>query len=129
MTPLETALASRRAAEAWHAMRHMEFVDLMSYHDTNYLQGEDHTAPSYDRIVESIINFQDLAARVMGGNITNRPNNIRKNAVLIPAPGLDLTEHLPEYRKNTRQTVCTVTEDLGNQFMDCIKEYLYGKNG
>ena len=129
MSLLEKALASRRAAEAWHAMRHMEFVDLMSYHDPGYLKCDDNNAPPYDRIVESILNFQDLASRIMGGTIANRPNNIRKHAVLLPAPGLDLTERLPEYRRNARQTVRDATDELGSQFKDCIKEYLHGKNG
>lgn len=126
LPPLERALADRRAGEAWHAMRHMEFVDLMSYHDDGYLAGEPGSAPSFDRIVESVYNFGDLAARVMGGTIANRPNNIRKHAVLIPAPGLDLTERLPAYRKNARQAVRDVTDELGGQYLDCIKEYLHG---
>jgi hypothetical protein len=123
--PLANALTSRRAAEAWHAMRHMEFIDLMSYHDTTYLQGKSCSAPSYDRIVESLVNFQDLAARIRGGTIANRPTSIRKHAVLIPAPGLDLTAHLPDYRKNAKQTVLEMTDELGRQFIDCIKEYLH----
>jgi len=128
LSPLERALADRRAGEAWHAMRHMEFVDLMSYHDDQYLQTEPGLIPSFDRIVESVYNWQDLAARIMGGNIANRPNNIRKHAVLIPAPGLDLTERLPDYRQNARQAVQAATDELGSQYIACIKEYLHGKS-
>lgn len=123
LSPLETALADRRAGEAWHAMRHMEFVDLMSYHDHDYLQNE---TINFDRIVESIINLQDLAARLMGGNITNRPNVIRKKAVMVPAPCLDLSALLPSYRHDSRQATREATEELDKRFKDCIEEYLHG---
>jgi hypothetical protein len=124
-SPLESALAHRQAGEAWFAMRHMEFVDLMFYHDSDYLQGGPDSGPSFDRIVETVINFQDLVARLMGGNITNRPNVIRKKAVLVPAPCLDLTSRLPDYHKNTRQAADEATDILSNSFKDCIKEYLH----
>lgn len=123
LSPLETALADRRAGEAWHAMRHMEFVDLMSYHDHDYLQNE---TINFDRIVEAVINLQDLASRLMGGNITNRPNVIRKRAVIIPAPCLDMTDRLPDYRKDSRQATREATEELNRSFKDCIEEYLHG---
>lgn len=123
LSPLETALADRRAGEAWYAMRHMEFVDLMSYHDHEYLHNE---TINFDRIVEAIINLQDLAARLMGGNITNRPNVIRKRAVIVSAPCLDLTDRLPDYRKDSRQATREATEELNKSFKNCIEEYLHG---
>lgn len=123
LSPLEAALADRRAGEAWHAMRHMELVDLMSYHDTDYLQG---TTLNFDRIVESVINLQDLAARLMGGNITNRPNVIRKKAIMVPAPCLDLTARLSDYRQDNRQATREATEELDKRFKDCIEEHLHG---
>ena len=123
LSPLETALADRRAGEAWHAMRHMELVDLMSYHDTDYLQD---ATLNFDRVVESVINLQDLAARLMGGNITNRPNVIRKKAIMVPAPCLDLTARLPDYRKDNRQATREATEELDKRFKDCIEEHLHG---
>lgn len=123
LSPLESALAHRQAGEAWFAMRHMEFVDLMSYHDGGYLRGGPADGPSYDRIVETVINLQDLAARLMGGNITNRPNVIRKKAVLVPGPCLDLTARLPDYRRDARKAVLDATDELARRFTDCIKEY------
>ena len=61
------------AGEAWHAMRHMELVDLMGYHDVDYIQGLSSPALSFDRIVETVVNLQDLVGRLMGGNIATRP--------------------------------------------------------
>jgi len=124
LIPLETALAHRRTGEAWYAMRHMELFDLMSYYDLNYLKSDPN---SFDRIVESVINLQDLAFRLMGGNITTRPNKIRKKAVIVPGDCLDLTERLPDYHKNPKQTARDVTDELANKFIKCIKVYHHEK--
>jgi len=120
LPPLEAALAHRRAGEAWYAMRHMELVDLMSYYDADYLEKD---RGSFDRIAEAVTNLEDLAFRLMGGNITNRPNVIRKNAVIVPGVCLNLTERLSEYHKNPRRTVCETTDELARRFENCIKVY------
>jgi len=117
---LEAALAHRRAGEAWFAMRHMELVDLMSYHDINYLNAQN---ISFDRIVEITINLEDLVNRLMGGNINNRPNVIRKKAVIVPDSCLNLTERLPDYRKSPKETACEITDELARKFETCIKRY------
>ena len=119
LSPIEAALAHRRTGEAWYAMRHMELFDLMSYYNAEYLPGD----PSFDRIVESVINLQDLAFRLMGGNITTRPNKIRKKAIIVPGHCLDLTERLPDYHKNPKQTARDVTDELAKRFLSCIREY------
>lgn len=123
LSPVETALVRRQAGEAWFAMRHMEFVDLMSYHDTEYLESGQDAIPSFDRIVETVVNLEDLVHRLMGGNITNRSNAIRKKAILVPAPCLDLTERLADYRKNSKQTVSDTTDELTRRFKECIRRY------
>lgn len=122
LSSLELALADRRAGEGWFAMRHMELVDLMSYHDESYLDYND-PDPSYDRIVERVLNLQDLCSRLMGGNITNRPNNIRKKAYVVPGEILNLTELMPQYRANPKETVRLATETLAQRFIDCIESY------
>lgn len=123
-SPLESALADRMAGEAWYAMRHMELVDLMYYHDPDYLQHEKSDGISYNRMVEHVISLQDLATRLMGGNITNRPNVIRKKAFLVPAPSLDLSTRLPDYKTNAKETIRKMTNELDERFQDCIKEHL-----
>ena len=122
LSPLELALADRRAGEGWFAMRHMELVDLMSYHDVHYLDYDDPN-PSEDRIIESVYTLQDLAARLMGGNISNRPNNIRKKAVIVPGECLNLTAWMPQYRENPKKAARLATETLAKKFEDCIERY------
>ena len=121
LSRLERTLVQRRAGEAWHAMRHMEFVDLMSYHQTGYLDGQPTAGCSYDRIVETVINMEDLVARLRGGNITNRPNVVRKKAVLMAAPCLDLADLLPEYQKNAKNTVRDAAEELRIRLLNCME--------
>ncbi len=128
LTPLEAALADRRAGEAWHAMRHMELVDLMSYHDAGYLNvAEPFGTSTFDRMVETVYTLEDLTCRLMGGNITNRPNTLRKRAVIVPGEPMDLTDMLPDYQKNARQTVQTLTDALAKRFTDCIEVYHNGQ--
>jgi hypothetical protein len=127
LSPLDKALANRQAGEAWYAMRHMEFVDLMSYYDPYYLRGRQGSAASFDRVVETVVSLQDLVFRLMGGNISNRPNVIRKRAVIVPGRCVDLTERLPAYRVDAKQAARDATDALAESFEDCIKEYLNGK--
>jgi hypothetical protein len=128
LSPLERALADRRAGEGWFAMRHMELVDLMSYHDVSYLDDVAGRAPSDDRMVESILNLVDLANRLMGGNIASRPNNIRKRAVIVPGECLNLSALLPEYRRSPKQTARTATEALAKNLECLIERYHHGTN-
>ena len=120
---LATALADRRAGEAWFAMRHMEFVDLMHYLDTAYAAGRPGIGPTYDRTVETVCNLADLVSRLMGGNISDRPNIIRKKAVILPGRLLDLSERLESYHQDSKKAAQEATAELGNHFTDCIKEY------
>ncbi len=126
LSPLALALADRRAGEGWFAMRHMELVDLMSYHDVAYVESASGSQPSDDRMVEHVLNLIDLAYRLMGGNITNRPNNIRKRAVIVPGESLNLTALMPEYHKHPKQTARAATETLATNLERCIERYYHG---
>jgi hypothetical protein len=123
LSRLESGLNDRHAGEAWFAMRHMEFVDLMSYHDVDYMTGENGDDVSFDRIVETVTSFEDLINRLLGGNITNRPHNIRKNAVIVPAPSINLTERLQDYCADPKRTVQETTDALDTSFRECIERY------
>jgi hypothetical protein len=125
LSPLELALADRRAGEGWFAMRHMELVDLMSYHDVSYVEG---STSSDDRIVEHVLNLRDLASRLMGGNVSNRPNNIRKRAFIVPGTSVNLTALMPEYQKHPKQTARFATEQLFTNLESCIERYHYETN-
>jgi len=124
---LQKNVADRRAGEAWYAMRHMEFVDLVYYLDTKYLEGNDKNSPSYDRIVETAFNLYDIISRLSGGNFSNRLNTIRKKAIVYPCNPINLTERLQDYKKNWKSAVNTAMTDLNESFQNNIKEYLDGK--
>ena len=119
LSPLELALADRRAGEGWFAMRHMELVDLMSYHDVSYVESA--ASPCENRIVEHAINLLDLAQRLMAGNVSNRPNNIRKRAIVVPGECVNLTALLPEYRLSPKKTARLTTDLLANNLKRCIE--------
>lgn len=120
----QAALADRRAGEAWYAMRHMEFVDIAFYLDSEYILGS-HSADgglSFDRLVETAYNLDDLVSRLSGGNITNRKNVMRKKALIIPGPVLDIGARLDDYQKDRKKALECATSDLNLIFLNCIKE-------
>ncbi len=116
---LERAYADRRAGEAWFAMRHMEFVDISYYLDSSYLREPPGVTPSFNRIAETVINFCDLVNRLTGGNISNRPNGLRKKAVVIAGSPIEIRERLDAYRKNRKNAVESVTGELKRIFLEC----------
>ena len=124
MGPLERRLADRRAGEAWYAMRHMEMVDLAWYLDSDYVEGPGNEGPSFDRLVEWAYSLADLASRLTGGDISNRPNVLRKRAVVIAAEPIDVGGRLSDYRRNRKAAVEGVTAELARAYHACIAEHL-----
>ena len=121
---LSQSMSHRLAGEAWYAMRHMEFVDIMEYLDTAYLDAENNLAgPSYNRLCETALNLYDLAHRLAGGNFTNRINPLRKTAVVLAGNPINLSARLPSYRDNMRQATQEVTDDLKMAFESLISTY------
>lgn len=125
MQPLERELADRRAGEAWYAMRHMETVDLAYYLDSDYIEaqpGED--GPSLDRLVECAYSLADLASRLVGGDISDRPELLRKRAVVIAAEPIDVGARLSDYRRDRKAAVGAATAEIAKAFYRCIQDYL-----
>jgi hypothetical protein len=129
LSELERALADRRAGEAWYAMRHMELVDLGHYLDSAYLEGSgggsESPGPSFGRLVETAYNLADLASRLVGGDISHRPNILRKRAVLVVAPPIDMSARYAEYRTDRKAAVDSATSELERAYNHCIQEYLH----
>lgn len=127
MTPLERRLADRCAGEAWYAMRHMETVDLACYLDSDYMEGRPgEDGPSFDRLVECAYSLADLASRLVGGDISDRPNLLRKRAVVMAAEPIDVSARLPDYRRNRKAAVEAVTAAIAGAYEGCIQGYLNG---
>jgi hypothetical protein len=126
LPPLEHQLVDRKAGEAWYAMRHMETVDLAFYLDADYLEDglRGGGSPSIGRLAETACSLADLAARLAGGNITDRPNPMDKHVVLVAEPPLELRERLPDYRADRRSALLRAEEDLARAYHLAIKEYL-----
>jgi hypothetical protein len=127
MKPLERELADRQAGEAWYAMRHMETVDLACYLDSAYVEGQaGKDGPSFDRLVECAYSLADLASRLVGGDISDRPDLLRKRAVVIAAEPIDVSARLSDYQRSRKAAVASVTAEIARAYEDCIREYLSG---
>ncbi len=119
---LARALADRAAGEAFFAMSHMELVDLAWYLGAEPLGPQ---AP-FDLVVERVYDLADLASRLGGGKFTDRPNRIRKTAILTAAPALELRSELGHWRQDKRAACESVTARLGQAFITTLKEHNHG---
>ncbi|MFZ4616225.1 MAG: hypothetical protein ACOYM2_08535 [Rectinemataceae bacterium] len=128
LPPHARALADRRAGEAWYAMRHMETVDLGWYLDAPYLEEglADGGAPSLGRLAETLVNLDDFASRLEGGNITDRKNPLSRHICMVAAEPLEMTLRLPAYRSDRQTALAAAETDLASAFTGAIKEYLDG---
>ncbi len=126
---LERSFADRRAGEAWFAMRHMEFVDISYYLDSEYLGESFGAGPSFDRIAETAINLHDLIARFAGGNISNRSSALRKKAVIVAGNAIDIRGRLDAYKENRKQAVDDVTAEMKRVFLECAKSMKNEEHG
>ena len=122
LSPLERALADRRAGEAWYAMRHMELVDFCWYFRC---EPPDEMAPLH-RVVEYAQNLWDFGSRLAGGAISDRIIVKPKRAVVIISDALDLSPRLPDWRSNRKATVSEMTATLGSAYLACIEEIRNG---
>ena len=119
---LARLLADRRAGEAWYVMRHMEFVDLCHYLDSGYPRGGGDGELSFGRLVETAYNAVDVASRLTGGDLSDRPSVLDRRAVLAVSPPLDLTERFAEYSGDKRRAMDRAFSDLESSYTDSIKE-------
>ena len=122
--PLGRRLADRKAGEAWYAMRHMEFVDLCYYLDSAYLRTADGSAPGFGRIVEAAYSAADLASRLSGGDITGRPNALRRAVVLSIGSPIELGSRYDDYLKDKKGAVEAATRDLEREYITSIEEFI-----
>ena len=130
LSRFERAMKHRQAGEAWYAMRHMEFVDLMEYLDPDYLDAENiPDGPSYNRLVETALNLYDLVQRLSGGNFTNRIQPFPMKAVVLAGNPVDVSERLPEYRRDMRKAVADVTHAMKDAYLETLDKYAKGANG
>jgi hypothetical protein len=109
---LERALADRKAGEAWHAMRHMELVDILWYIDPGYWEED----PRFDRLAESARNLADILSRLEGGTIADRPEALKKRATVIAGTPIRVTAgEAPD------------GDALARAFRECMEEYADGR--
>lgn len=125
LPPKRRAVLDRRASEAWHAMRHMELVDLGWYLDEAYLEDglRDEGAPSVGRLSETLHNLYDLASRLAGGNISDRPRLIPRRIVLAAGEPIEMRSRLDSYRSDRRGAIEGAARDLATAWEGAAKEF------
>jgi len=115
-TPVEKGTMDLQAGEAWYAGRHIELVDFCSCFQASLPQ-EDSTLHEK---VEYAQNLWDFASRSMGGAIKNRVSIFPRKVVIQAAPVINLSERLPAYKKDKKNTIAKALSDLEKAYHDCI---------
>lgn len=130
LSPRARAVADRRAGEAWHAMRHMELVDLGYYLDAANLEEGlvEGRAPSVGRLSETLHNLYDFSTRLAGGNISDRPRLLRRRLVLAVGEPLELRSRLAAYRADRRTALDEASWDLASEWTRSTKEFTDGNS-
>lgn len=120
-SPVRRALMDRAAAEAWYAMRHMELADIGFYLKFDVTAADEGDA---EALIETAVNYRDLASRLRGGNITDRSDPFPRKAVIVAGEPMRVRPLLPAYRADRRATLEAMTKDLESRFRDCIRDFL-----
>jgi hypothetical protein len=76
----------------------------------------------FGRLVETAYNMFDIASRLAGGVMANRPSVLGHRAVISISPPLDLSERYPEYAKDRKRAMDATVSDLERSYTDSIKE-------
>jgi hypothetical protein len=113
MTALERSAADLCAGEAWHAGRHLEMVDFVSYFRVP-VPAEDASVRSK---VEYIQNLWDFANRTMGGGFSDRISIKPDKVVITTTPPINLTSRLDDYHRNRKDAVTAVLSDLRDAYI------------
>jgi hypothetical protein len=65
----------------------------------------------------------DLASRLVGGDISRRPEILRKRAIVLAAEPIDVSARLSDHRRDRKAAVTAVTAEIAKAFKGCIREY------
>jgi hypothetical protein len=118
LSALERSQADLAAGEAWHAQRHLEMVDFMSYFS---LEPPADDAPLHKRI-EYAQNLFDFLNRSRGGAFSNRVSIHPKTVYFVAARPVNISGHLEQFRSDHKAALADVMAELEGAYRACIKE-------
>jgi hypothetical protein len=107
-----------KAGEAWYIARHQELADFGWYFRCPVPPDD---APLHSRI-EYVQNLWDFANRTMGGAISSRKSIFLRKVIIQAAPVINLSERLPDYKKDKKAAIAASISDLEKAYLDCINE-------
>lgn len=108
ISPVERGLADRIAEEADLRIWHMRLVETFVSVTGNYVREK----PSAERFGETLTLVWDMVSRLKGKSPLPYPKLGMRRAILTIGEPLSVSDRLPDYRKNRRQAVSTLTQDL-----------------
>ncbi|MCL2720155.1 MAG: acyltransferase [Treponema sp.] len=115
---IKRSMMDLKAGEAWYIARHQELADFGWYFCK--------PLPTDETVlhlkVEFVQNLWDFANRTMGGAISKRISIPPKKIIIKPAPLIDLSSRLCQYKESKKDTVESTTADLEKAFLNCIYE-------
>ena len=118
LSRLERGTLDLRAGEAWYAGRHIELVDFCWYFR---IPLPEENAPQHTK-VEYCQNLWDFVSRTLGGAYHNRINIYPRRVIIQAAPPMNLSERLPAYRQDKKDTIKKAIDDLEKAYLFCIDD-------
>jgi len=113
---VELGTMDLQAGEAWYAGRHIGMMELCWYFRVPLPQDN---ATLHEK-VEYAQNLWDFASRSTGGEYKNRVNIFPRRVILQFAPVINLSERLPAYKNDKKNTIATTLSDLEQSYRNCI---------
>ena len=118
MTPIERSIMDLQAGEAWYIGRHQELVDFCWYFRVPLPTEE---TPFHEKI-EYVQNLWDFANRTMGGAYSDRVSIFPRKVLIQAAPAINLSQRLPEYKRDKKAAIAKAMADLEKAYLDNITD-------
>jgi len=118
LSPMERAVADRKARESRLLLSHIELADLGSY-----LRAGD-LAPDLgpNGLMETVLNLHDLVRRLAGGNVSDRAPDGRKAVTFTFGDPISVTERWDARTGDRRAAVDDCVAELGKQFEEMHRQ-------
>lgn len=104
--------AQKSARAGTIAKEHFEIGAILSKLDPQYIMEDDNN----NRVIEYFLNWIDLAGRIRGGSLRNKPNLFPVDVHATFGSAISVTDKLEDYRKSRKKAITDITNHVQSAF-------------
>ncbi len=116
LSSVEKGLGDRIAEEASLRMWHMRLVESFVAVTGYYVKDK----PTAERFADTVLLLWDFVAKIKGENPFFRPQLGQQKALITVGDPISISDRFDAYKKNRRQSITTLTQDLQNSLGQLI---------